>query len=101
MNRRDTLLGLLALGAASSGSMAQQAVKIRRVGFLSVTPRPASLEATYNIGAFLKAMRELGWIEGRNVAYEWRFADRRYDRVPGMTEELVQSKVDMVFYEVI
>lgn len=96
MNRRDTMLGLLALGASSSSSIAQQSVKIRRIGFLSVSPRPASLEATYNIGAFLKAMRELGWVEERNVSYEWRFADRKYDRLPGMAEELAHLKVDVI-----
>lgn len=96
MNRRDTLLGLLALGMASSRSIAQQPVKLQRVGFLSVSPRPASLDATYNIGAFLKAMHELGWIEGRNISYEWRFADRKYDRLPALAEELVQSRVDVI-----
>ena len=68
MNRRDTVLALLVLGAANRplSSFAQQQGKVWRVGFLSQLNRPASL-ASHRMGAFPRGMRELGYIEGKNL----------------------------------
>jgi putative ABC transport system substrate-binding protein len=41
-------------------------------------------------------MKELGYVEGRNLIIEWRFADGDYDRLPAMAAELVQRKVDVM-----
>jgi putative ABC transport system substrate-binding protein len=41
-------------------------------------------------------MSELGYVEGRNLVIEWRFADGEYERLPGMAAELVQLKVDVI-----
>jgi putative ABC transport system substrate-binding protein len=65
------------------------------VGFLSPRSRPADLDADY-YGAFPRRMRELGYIEGRNLAVEWRFADGDYARLPKMAADLVQRKVDVI-----
>jgi putative ABC transport system substrate-binding protein len=95
MNRRDAVLALVALGAAagSRASLAQPQGKVWRVGILS--PTSASLSSS-NANAFLKGMRELGYIEGRNLAVERRFADGRLERLPGLAAELVQLKVDVI-----
>ena len=93
MNRRDTVLALVALGAAARpvASFAQQQGKVWRVGFLSLEPRADTL-MSQDIGAFLKGMRELGYVEGKNLVVEWRFADGKFERMPGLAAELVQLK---------
>ena len=95
MNRRDAVVALVALGAAAGSrvSLAQAQGKIWRVGILS--PTSASLSSS-NTNAFLKGMRELGYIEGRNLIVEGRFADGKLERLPGLAAELVQLKVDVI-----
>ena len=72
---------------------AQQQGKVWRVGFLS--PTTASL-SSQNTGAFLKGMRELGYVEGKNLVIEWRFLDGKFERLPDLAAELVQLKVDVI-----
>ncbi len=95
MNRRDAVVALVALGAAtaSRASLAQPQGKVWRVGILS--PTSASLSSP-NTGAFLKGMRDLGYVEGRNLVVERRFADGKLERLPGLAAELVQLKVDVI-----
>ena len=69
--------------------------KIWRVGILVARARPPSLEADY-LGAFVKRMRELGYVEGKNLLIEWRFADGDVARLPALATELVQAKVDVI-----
>ena len=97
MNRRDAVFALFALGAAiaSRASFGQQPGRVWRVGFLTLRPRPASLDSHY-YGAFPKGMRELGYFEGRNLTIEWRFADGKLERLPDMAAELVRLKVDVI-----
>src|SRR5712691_11068213 len=96
MNNRRKLLVTLGAGAlafaAPPGSLGQQQGKVWRVGFL--TPRPAS-ESSQNTAALLKGMRELGYVEGKNLVIEWRFADGKLERLPGLAAKLVQLKVDV------
>ena len=95
-NRRKLLvtLGAAAVAfAAPPGSFGQQQGKVWRVGFLS--PTSASL-SSQNTGAFLKGMRELGYVEGKNLVIEWRFADGKLESLPGLAAELVQLKVDVI-----
>ena len=97
MNKRRKLL--LALGATALGSPltlhAQPATKVWRVGFLGYRSRPDSLDSSF-YGAFPRGMRELGYIEGKNLTIEWRFADGKADRLPALAAELVQIKVDLI-----
>ena len=81
MNRRDTVFGLVVLGAAarSRNSLAQQPGKVSRVGFLSPTSSSLNSQST---AAFRKGMIELGYVEGRNLVIEWRFADGKLERLP-------------------
>lgn len=93
MNRRDSILALATLGVASPAAFAQQHGRVWRVGFLS--PVTAS-SISENVDAFLKGMRDLGYVEGKNLLIEWRFADGQSERLPGMATDLAQSKVDVI-----
>src|SRR5580765_2173967 len=96
MNRRSAglalLLGPLVLGVARAAE-AQQAGKVRRIGYLSA-PTRASVEQ--GVLTFLRALRELGWIEGQNLIIEYRWADGNIERLPALAAELVQEKVDLI-----
>jgi putative ABC transport system substrate-binding protein len=97
MNTRRKLV--IALGAsalaAPLGSFAQQQTKIWRVGFLS--PRHVDfVDTDVFYGPFRQGMRELGYVEGRNLVIEWRSAEGKYERLPGLATELVNLKVDVI-----
>lgn len=97
MKRRRLLISLGASAlAVPFGAFAQQQGKVWRIGFLSQITHPGSLSDTYNYGAFLRAIRELGYIEGKNLVIEWRFADNKPERLPDLAAELVQLKVDVI-----
>jgi putative tryptophan/tyrosine transport system substrate-binding protein len=72
---------------------AQQPGKVARVGYVSV--RGASSQAPL-LEAFKQGLRELGYIEGKNVIIEYRFAEGKRERVPSMVSELVHLKVDVI-----
>ena len=95
MNRRDAVLGLVALGAAPLASRAQQQDKVWRVGFLALR-RVAILDSDYYYGPFRRGMRELGYVEGKNLVIEWRSADGSPERLAGLAAQLVQLKVDAI-----
>jgi len=71
---------------------AQQTGKAYRIGFVwdSPTVWPHALEA------FRQGLRELGWVEGQNIIVEYRWAEGRFDRLPGLMTELVHLKVDLI-----
>ena len=97
MNRRDAglaVLGLLAFGVvAPRGILAQQASRAYRIGYLS-TPTRESVEN--GLQAFLRKLRELGWVDGQNVVIEYRWADGNVERLPDLAAELVRLKVDVI-----
>ena len=101
MNIRHTLT--LALGAAalvtSFTSFAQQpagpADKVWRVGFFAANKRPASIDAHFH-GAFARGMRELGYVEGKNLTIEYRYAENRPELLDVLAAELVKLKVDVM-----
>jgi putative ABC transport system substrate-binding protein len=63
------------------------------VGFLSLSSASESVE---NTGAFTKALRDLGYIEGKNLVIEWRFAAGSFDRLSDLATDLVRLKVDVI-----
>jgi putative ABC transport system substrate-binding protein len=72
---------------------AEQPRKIPRIGFLSA----ASVSGDpYRLDAFRQSLRELGYVEGQNVAIESRWAEGKYDRLPALAAELVRLKVDVI-----
>ena len=85
------LIVLSFVGAFAVG--AQQTGRTVRIGLL--WPLPASA-AVPSQEAFVKGLRELGWLEGRNLVIERRFADGRPDRLPGLAAELVGRNVEMI-----
>src|SRR5881409_1217231 len=94
MKRRDfiTLLGSAA-AAWPLAARAQQVGKIYRIGILE--PIPAARNAA-NLDALRKGLRELGYVEGRNLVIEYRSADGRAERFPDLASELVRLKVDLI-----
>src|SRR6267142_889926 len=95
MNRRDAVFALLALCAAPLVSRAQQEGKIWRVGFLTQRRRPDSIDSDF-IGGFPRGMRELGYVEGKNLVIEWRFANGEFEPLSDLAAELVRLKVDVL-----
>jgi putative tryptophan/tyrosine transport system substrate-binding protein len=94
MDRRTVILvvggSLLAMPFASS---AQAPAKVWRIGMLETTP--AAMNAA-NLDAFRQQLRELGYVEGRNLIIEYRSADGRNERFAGLAAELVTMKVDVI-----
>jgi putative ABC transport system substrate-binding protein len=80
------------LFALCIGAEAQQA-KVARIGFLGNST--SELEANL-IGPFREGLRELGYIEGKNIAIEWRWAEGKYERFPGLIAELIGSKAELI-----
>src|SRR4029079_17175695 len=92
MDRRDTLLALLALGAAPFATDAQEAAKVARIGYLS-----HNLALNRHLPeAFRQGLRDLGYVEGRNVAIEFRDGEGKVQRLPALAAELVALKVDVI-----
>ena len=92
MNRRVLLLQLGgALTAARSLRAQQKAMPV--IGFLSVR---SPGEAAGVLRAFHQGLRETGYVEGQNVAIEYRWAEGRYDRLPALAADLVGRKVDVI-----
>ena len=91
------LVGLVALVLAFAlcGAVvdAQQAGKIFRIGFLD-NSTASSLAVL--LEAFRQELRKLGWIEGKNIAIEYRFAEQKNERLPELAAELVRLKVDLI-----
>ena len=82
--------GLLAAPLAAEG---QEAGKGPRVGFLG--PRTRADAAPY-LDAFLVGLREIGWVEGKNIFIEYRWAEGRQERLLALAAELVRLKVDVI-----
>src|SRR6266480_7524500 len=92
MDRRSTVLALLALGAAPFAAEAQQATKVARIGYLQTNP----VTSPHLREAFLQGLRDLGYVEGRNLVIEYRDAEGKVERLPALAAELVALKVDVI-----
>ena len=79
--------------ALCGSAEAQQSKKVPRIGFLSAVS-PSTISA--RLDAFRQGLRELGYVEGKNIVIEWRSAEGKSDRLPGLAAELVRLKVDLV-----
>jgi putative ABC transport system substrate-binding protein len=88
-----TILVAVALLATAVIAEAQQVKKVRRIGFLSTVSRSFLVS---RIDAFRRGLRDLGYVEGKNIAIEWRFAEGKADRLPSLASELVRLKVDVI-----
>jgi putative ABC transport system substrate-binding protein len=72
---------------------AQQPAKVRTIGSLGISPASGSGSGSEVIRRELHA---LGWVEGKNIAIEYRSADNKLDRLPALADELVRLKVDVI-----
>ncbi len=93
INRRLTVVVILALLAASLAAEAQPSKKVR-IGYLSGNP-PSDTKDAFD--AFQTKLHALGYIEGQNLLFEARYADGRYERLPQLAADLVRLKVDVIF----
>jgi putative ABC transport system substrate-binding protein len=77
---------------------AQQPKSIRRIGYLSrdLHPSDSRAAAPHTLEAFRKGLGELGYIEGKTIIIEYRYADERLERLPALAEELVRLKVEII-----
>jgi len=93
MNRRELIAGLAGAAWWPTAARAQQPAKLPTIGFLG-----ASTPAGWSqwVPAFERRLRELGWIEGRTVAIEYRWAEGRSERYAEIAAEFVRLKVDVI-----
>src|SRR5262245_62391530 len=94
MRRREfiTLVGG-AVAAWPLAARAQQAAKLPTIGFLGPNTRSAASEW---VAAFVQRLRELGWMEGRTITIEYRWAEGREERFVEIAAELVRLKVELI-----
>ncbi len=97
MHRRaflSTIAGSL-LAAPVDALTAQPRVKVPRVGYLTVGSQ-SDQGRQRRFEAFRQGLRELGYVEGQNIAIESRWAEGKYDRYPALAADLVRLKVDVI-----
>jgi ABC-type uncharacterized transport system substrate-binding protein len=87
------LLVALVLALAEGFAEAQQPKKVPRIGFLS--PSSAS-SMSARVAAFRQGLRELGYVEGKEIIIDYRYVEGELDRLPGSVAELVDLKVDVL-----
>src|SRR5215813_9258995 len=91
--KRITLWLLATLFLANvSLAKAQQAGKVARIGFLD---NSTAAGITVFLEAFRRELSKLGWIEGKNITIEYRFAEQKLERLPELAADLVRLKVDL------
>ena len=101
LSRRAFMTSLAALAASPTiaskpqSAYAQQPTAPRHIGVLLVARSPEREE----VQAFRQGLRDAGYVEGRDVVIEWRYANGDYDRIPELAADLVQRKVDVIVVE--
>jgi ABC-type uncharacterized transport system substrate-binding protein len=83
---------LVAALAAPLAAEAQSGPKVARIGVLALSTAPS----TPNAEAFRQGLREVGYVEGRNIVIEYRYAGEQYERLEALARELVQLRVDVI-----
>jgi ABC-type uncharacterized transport system substrate-binding protein len=91
MDRRAFLAGAAALLAAPLAGEAQPAGKVWRIGFVRGSAPPAA-----EIEAFRQGLRELGYVEGKNIGILFRWAEGRDERLPALVADLIRLNVDLI-----
>jgi putative ABC transport system substrate-binding protein len=93
IGRREFIAIIGGAAAWPLAGRAQQSVKLRTIGFSGLSTRSAESEL---VAAFTERLRELGWIEGRTIAIEYRWAEGRAERFVQIAAEFVRLKVDVI-----
>jgi putative ABC transport system substrate-binding protein len=84
---------ILAVVTCSTATAADTAARVYKIGFLGQT---SATDLSRQIGALRQGLRDLGYEEGRDLAIEYRWAERKLDRLPSLAAELVALKVDLI-----
>jgi putative ABC transport system substrate-binding protein len=93
MRKTLTLLFIVVVLGVGAIAEAQQPKKVPRIGYLgAVSPSAVSARTE----AFRQGLRELGYVEGKNIVIEWRSSEGKQDRLPSLVAELVRLKVDVI-----
>src|SRR5215475_12999975 len=92
---RKTLIWLLAtfLLTTATAADAQPTGKVLRIGYLDPSTDSGSAAL---LETFRQELSKLGWIEGKNITFEYRFAEGKFDRLPGLAADLVRLKGDLI-----
>jgi putative ABC transport system substrate-binding protein len=95
MNNRRKLIVALGAGALTTplAALSQPQAKTYRIGFLSAAPLASITSRT---DALRRGLKDLGYVEGQNIAIEWRSAEEQWDRLPSLAEDLVRLKVAVI-----
>ena len=94
MGKKTLLVLLVGLGLASLHlAEAQQQAKVAKIGWL-FSGSAASMASQRD--EILRLLRDLGYIESKNIAFEYRYAHNKLDRLPALADELVSLKLDML-----
>ena len=96
VTRRQAVFALVSGVLAPLASFAQQPDRVHRIGFLGARSRSTLANPDVYYDVWLGAMRNLGYIEGKNLVIEWRFADGKFERLPALAAELVAMKPDVI-----
>jgi putative ABC transport system substrate-binding protein len=92
-NLKSAMMVGAVLFALCSPALAQQPKKVYRIGFLGAASVSAN---SARIEALRQGLRELGYVEGKNIVIELRYADGKLDNLPALAAELVRLKVDII-----
>jgi len=84
---------IAAAGAWSALALGQQRPNVSRIGFLGIT---TAEESANRVEALRAGLRELGYVESKNIVVELRWADGKYERLPALAAELVRLRVDVL-----
>ena len=94
MKKKITILTLCAmLLALCFNAYAQQPAKVARIGFVAGIGNPNT--PGLQVEAFRQGLRELGYVEGKNILVEYRYVEAKVDRIPTLVAELMQLKIDV------
>ena len=97
--KKAAVLSILVVGvllAVGVVAQPQQAVKIPRIGYLTGSSPPTKTTPDLNADAFRQGLRELGYVEGKNIVVEYRYLEGKEDRNPIFLAELQQLKIDVL-----
>lgn len=99
LKRRTVLHALIAacIGLAGAGAAAQTAQTADRVARIGILFPAAEQSWTASVATLREGLREHGWVEGRNLVMDFRYADDQYERLPALAAELVALKPDIIF----
>ena len=90
------VLGALLLALSHPAEAQQPAGKVPRIGFLT-TGSASDPRNVLSMDTLRQALRDLGYVEGKNINFESRYAEGKFEQLPSLTEELVRLKVDILF----